>query len=83
MHRSLRQLAVGLTALTRCAIPQEMDTPDRVAKSLNIISVLTARVAPMCDIGVGRAWGAAPVVSLLFIDSERSCLGGGRTRDGL
>src|SRR3954468_6561315 len=36
-HRSPVQLAAGLAALSRCAIPHEMVTTDRVAKSHNII----------------------------------------------
>ena len=37
----------------------------------------------MCDNGLDREWERPPVVSLLFIESEWSCLRGGQTRDGV
>jgi hypothetical protein len=56
-HRSRVQLAAGLTALSRCAIPHKVVTTERVAKSHNIIRS-SRRAVPMRDIGLGREWGA-------------------------
>jgi hypothetical protein len=48
-QRSRGQLAAGLTALSRCAIPQKVVTTERVAKSHNIIRS-SPRAVPICDI---------------------------------
>ena len=58
-HRSLVQLAAGLTALSRCAIPHEMVTTERVAKSHNIIRSSRRVQYPCGDVGLGQEWGAA------------------------
>ena len=53
-HRSPVQLAAGLTALSRCAIPHEMVTTDRVANSHNIIRSSRRVQCPCGDVGLGQ-----------------------------
>jgi hypothetical protein len=72
------QLAAGLTALSRCATPHKGVTSKRVAKSHNIIR--SSCVQYRCGNRIGHGVGALPVVSLLFIESERSRLRGGQTQ---
>ena len=77
-HRSRVQWAAGLTALSRCAIPHRGVTTERVAKSHNIIrsSRLAVHVATSA---CAKRWSGPPIVPLLFVESERSCLQFGRT----
>ena len=56
-HRSPVQLAAGLTALSRCAIPHEMVTTERVAKSHSIIRSSRRVWCPCGDVGLGQEWG--------------------------
>ena len=77
-HRSPVQLAAGLTALSRCAIPHEMVTTDRVANSHSIIRS-SRRVVPMWRRRLGPGVGAArPLSRLCSSNPERSCLGEAR-----
>ena len=58
-HRSPVQIAAGLPALSRCAIPHEMVTTDRVANSHNIIRSSRRGWCPSGGVGLGRRWGRA------------------------
>lgn len=67
-HRSLVQLAAGLTVCSRCAIPREMVTTERIERA-------TASFAPhgACRAHVVTSVFASnvsrpPVVSLLFVE---------------
>ena len=81
-HRSLVQLAAVLPALSRCAIPHETVTTERVANSHSIIRSLR-RVWCRCgDVGLGQLGAPRPLSGLCSSNPERSCLGGGQTRDG-
>ena len=53
------QLATGLTALSRCAIPHEMVTTDRVAKSHSIIRSSRRVWRSSGGVGLGQQWGRA------------------------
>ena len=59
MHSSPVQLIGGLTVLSRCSIPREMVTTERVAKSHSIIRPSRRMWCP-CSYVVG---------SLLFVES--------------
>ena len=64
-HRSPVQLAAGLTALSRCAIPHEMVTTDRVANSHSIIRS-SRRAVHVATSAWARSSGGPPVVALVF-----------------
>ena len=75
-HRSLVQLAAVLPALSRCAIPHETVTTERVANSHSIIRSLR-RVWCRCgDVGLGQLGGAPPVVWFVFGESRAELPGG-------
>jgi hypothetical protein len=58
-HRSLVQLAAGLTALSRCAIPHKVVTTERVAKSHN--NIRSSRLAVHVAMSAwAKGWSGPP-----------------------